>query len=80
MSTMSLSLIGKASYFLIKMSIDRSSLVAHQVKDLVSLLWLRLLLCHRFDPWPRQLYMPWVQPRKISRDKTEEESGGVFTK
>ena len=27
------------------------------VKDLVSLLWLG------FNPWPRNLYMPWTQPK-----------------
>ena len=32
------------------------------VKDLVlSLLWLSSLLWCRFDPWPGNFYMPWVQ-------------------
>ena len=33
------------------------------VKDLsLSLLWLGSLLWHRFDPWPGNFCMPWVQP------------------
>ena len=40
------------------------SLVAQQIKDLVlSLLWLRSLLWHRFDPWPRKFCMLWVWPK-----------------
>ena len=42
----------------------RSSLVAHQVQDLVwSLLWLWLLLWRRFDLWPGNFRMPQVQPK-----------------
>ena len=41
-----------------------SSLVAHQVKDLVSLQQLRWLLWLRFDPWPRKFRLPRVQPKK----------------
>ena len=42
-----------------------SSLVAQQVKDpKLSLQWLKLLLCKGFDPWPRNLHMPWVQKKK----------------
>ena len=36
-----------------------SLILAQWVKDLV-LLHLQL----RFDPWPRNLHMPWVQPKK----------------
>ena len=36
-----------------------SSLVAQEVKDpVMSLPWLRLLLWHRFNPWPRNFCMP----------------------
>ena len=38
--------------------------MAQQVKDLVSLQWLKSLLWHRFDPWPRNFYMPWAVPKK----------------
>ena len=41
------------------------SLVAPQVKDLVlSLQQLESLLCHGFDPWPRNLHMLWKQPKR----------------
>ena len=36
-----------------------SSLVAQWVKGVAFLLlWLGLLLWHRFDPWPRKFYVP----------------------
>ena len=35
--------------------------MAQQVKDLVVLLQ---LLCHWFNPWPRNFNMLWVQPKK----------------
>ena len=36
------------------------------VKDLVSpLLWLRSLLWRRFEPWPGNFHMLWVQPIKL---------------
>ena len=39
--------------------------VAQGLKELVlSLLWLRSLLQHGFDPWPRNFCMPWAQPNK----------------
>ena len=39
--------------------------MAEQVKDLVlSLLWLRSLLWCRFDLWPGNFWMPWVQLKK----------------
>ena len=41
---------------------SKSSLVAQWVKDLaLSLQQLESLLWHRFDPWPRNFYMPQVQ-------------------
>ena len=44
-----------------------SSLVAHHVKDLaLSLLWLWALR-HKFDPSPRNFWMPWVQGKKKSQ-------------
>ena len=40
-------------------------LVEQGVKDpVLSLQWLRLLLWHGFDPWPRNFYMPQVWPEK----------------
>ena len=42
----------------------RSALVAQQIKDLaLSLPWLWSLLWLRFDPWPRNFYMPWAWPK-----------------
>ena len=39
--------------------------MAQQLKDLaLSLHWLRLLLWHRFDPWPGTFHMPCVWPKK----------------
>ena len=39
--------------------------MAQWVKDpVLSLLWLRLLLWRRFDPWPRNFDMPQVWPKK----------------
>ena len=43
----------------------RRSLVAQQVKDLVlSLLRLVSLLWHRFDPWPENFHITWVQSKR----------------
>ena len=58
-------------YFLIKKKIKTSSpLVVQQVKDpMSSLMWLRLLLWHRFDPCPRNFLMPWAQPKKKRKKK-----------
>ena len=43
----------------------RSALAVQQVKDLVlSLLWLRSQLWHRFDPWPWNFHMPWAWQKK----------------
>ena len=50
---------------------SRSSLVAQQVKDLaLLLLWLWLLLWCRFDPWPGNLCMLWVWPKKKIKNRT----------
>ena len=39
--------------------------MAQWIKDLVlSLLWLWLLLCHRFDLWPGNFFVPRVRPIK----------------
>lgn len=44
---------------------ERSSPVAQWIKDpILSLQWPRLLLQHRFDPWPGNFYRPWAQPKK----------------
>ena len=50
----------------------QSFLVAQQIKALVvwlSLLWLRLLLWHRFDPWPGNFCMPcaWLKKKQATR-------------
>ena len=29
---------------------------------------LRSLLCHGFDPWPRNFHMMWEQPKKKERN------------
>ena len=50
-----------------KMKESGNSLVAQQVKDpALSLLQLRLLLWHRFNPWSRKFHM---QPRKKKEKK-----------
>ena len=42
-----------------------SSLVAQWVKDLaLSLLWLWLLLWHKFSPWPGNFHMSWAGLKK----------------
>ena len=44
--------------------------VAQQVKDLaVPQLWHRSQLRIRFDPWPRNFHMSWVQPKEREREK-----------
>ena len=43
--------------------------MAQWVKDLaLSLQQLRLLLWHRFDPWPRNFDVPQVWPKKAISD------------
>ena len=44
-----------------------SSFVAQWVKDLM--LSLQSLLCCRFDPWPRNVCMPQVRPKKKKKKK-----------
>lgn len=47
-----------------------SSLVAQWLKDPASsLLWLRLLLYHRFDPWTRNFCMPRAKQNKTTKKK-----------
>ena len=56
-----------------------SSLVAQQVKDpVLSLMWLRLLLWHRFDPWSRHFHMPWVWP-SIHQSITQKQTNKIRT-
>ena len=44
---------------------SRSSLVAQQIKGpVLSLLWFRLLLWCRLDPWLRNHHVPRGQPKK----------------
>ena len=41
-----------------------------RVKDLALLLqWLGLLLCHGFDPWPRNFHVSQAQPKKGEKRK-----------
>ena len=48
-----------------KISSIGSSLTAQWVKDLMlSLLWLRQLLWHKFNPWPGNFHMLHVWPQK----------------
>ena len=50
------------------------------VKDLaLTLLWLRLLLWCRFDPWPGNFHMLWVQPQKKKKELPEEEQYSIKT-
>ena len=47
----------------------RNSIVAQHVKDLaLSLPWLRLLLQHRFNPWPRNVHMLQGSPKRKEND------------
>ena len=50
------------------------SLVAQRVKDLALLLqlWCRPQLRHGFHPWPRNLYMPWMWPKKKKKKKKKK--------
>ena len=42
-----------------------SSLVAQWVKDhALTPQWLRSLLWHGFNPWPKNFCMPWARPKK----------------
>ena len=51
-----------------------------QVKDMVlSLLWLRLLLWHRFDPWPRNFHMPGELPKKTKKKKQKKQKTHTHT-
>lgn len=53
-----------------------SSLVAQGVKDPeLSLLWLRLLSWHGFNPWPGDFHVPWVRPYKKNKKDGPPESG-----
>ena len=57
----------------------RSSLVAQWVKGLVlSLLWLWLLLWHKFDPWLGKFCMPWVQQQQQKSWVEHEDRVGGF--
>ena len=38
----------------------------------LSLQWLRLLLWHRFNPWPRNFCMPWTKPKKKTNKQTKK--------
>ena len=49
---------------------SRSFLVAQQVKDpALSLLRLRSLLWHGFDPWSRNLHALWVRQKRNKKQK-----------
>ena len=50
--------------------------MAQQVKDLVSLLWLWLLLWWGLDPWSGNFHMPWARPKeKRKKNKRERFKG-----
>ena len=56
--------------YLLKDTLCRSSPLAQWVKDpMFSLLWLWLLLWHRFDPWPENIHIPWVWQKKKKKKK-----------
>ena len=60
-----------------KISKGGSSLVAQRVKDpALSRKQLRLLLWHRFDPWPRNFHMLWVHPEKKARELDKDRRVG----
>ena len=42
--------------------------MVQQVKDLA---W--LLLCHGFNPWPRNFCMSWIQPKKKKKEDLSQE-------
>ena len=53
-----------------KILLPQISLVAQQVKDWVlSLLWLGLLLWHRFNSWPGKFHMLWVWAKQSKANK-----------
>ena len=55
---------------ILRIVMDRSSLVAQWVKDLaLSLLWLESLLWRRFWSWPRNFHMLRAQPKKKKKKK-----------
>ena len=47
--------------------------MVQQVKDPASLQWLRLLLWHGFEPWPRNFCMSWAGPKKKKKKKKNEQ-------
>ena len=50
-----------------------SSHVAPKVEDPpLSLLWLQLLLWHRFEPWPRNFHVSPAQLKKKKKKKKKE--------
>ena len=62
-------------------STKRSSLVAQQVKDpVVSLVWLRWLLQHGFNPWTRNFHMLQVHQKKKSKNKNKQTNKKNSTK
>ena len=57
-----------------------SSLVIQRVKDpALSLLWIRLLLWHKFSPWPRNFCMPWVQLKKKKKEMKKIDPQDIIT-
>ena len=46
--------------------------MAQQVKDAaLSLQWLKSLLWCSFEPWPRNLHVPWSWPKKANKQKNK---------
>ena len=50
--------------------------MVQRVKDLaLSLLWLWVLLWLRFDPWPENFHILWVQPEKERKISGKQGAG-----
>ena len=43
----------------------------------LSLLWLRSLLWHWFNPWPGNVNVPWVQPKKKKKHTHTQKNSGI---
>ena len=51
--------------------------MAQWVKNVASsLLWLGLVLCSRFHPWPGNFHMSWVQLKERERERKERREEG----
>ena len=55
-----------------EVDLGKSQETTSQKRNKMSLQWLGLLLGHGFHPWPRNLHMPWVWPKKKKKKKKKE--------